>query len=88
MSSYKSEQRRLSAGGREFHFVSYEERLPNERRGEPGFPPMWFLMSAGKRWPVIPQVEGQDPADLDRALLRWLDHYVFGNPSGSVHVES
>lgn len=79
MTNPKSDQRRLSAGGREFHFVSYEEQAPNVRRGEPGHPPMWFLMSAGKRWPVMPQVDGQDPDEVNRALLGWLELNVLGN---------
>ena len=58
MSSYKVEQRRLSFRGRDFHFVSYEGRPANERRGEEASPPMWYLMGPAKRWPVMPQVAG------------------------------
>lgn len=80
MSSYRSEQRRLTHRGREFHFVSYEGRPANERRGESALPPMWYLMSEGKRSPVMSQVPGQEPAALDRALIGWLDEHVFGGP--------
>jgi hypothetical protein len=66
----------VSIGDREYHFVSYEERAPNPRRGEEALPPMWFLMSAGKRFPVMPHVEGQDPAELDAALGRWVEEHV------------
>ncbi len=76
MANPKSEQRRLSVGDREFHFVSYEERPSNTRRNETALPAMWFLMRAGKRWPVMPHVPGQDLLELDRALLRWLDEQV------------
>ena len=80
MSSYRSEQRRLIHRGREFHFVSYEGRPANERRGETMLPPMWYLMREGKRSPVMPQVVGQEPAAVDRALVAWLDEHVFGKP--------
>lgn len=78
VSSYKVEQRRLSYRGREFHFVSYEARAANERRGEPAIPPMWYLMNEGKRRPVLPHVPGQEVVELDLALLRWVDEQVFG----------
>jgi hypothetical protein len=77
VSSYKSEQRRLVYRGREFHFVSYEGRVANLRRGEDALPAMWFLMSEGKRQQVMPQTLGQDLAAIDRALLAWLDANVF-----------
>jgi hypothetical protein len=80
VSSYRSEQRRLTHRGREFHFVSYEGRIANARRQETALPPMWCLMSEGKRSPVMPQIVGQDPAALDRALIAWLDEHVFGAP--------
>ena len=78
MSSYKVEQRRLSHRGREFHFVSYDAQLANERRGEPAVPPMWYLMNEGKRRPVVPQVPGQSLVELDGALRQWVDEQVFG----------
>lgn len=78
VSSHKVEQRRLSHRGREFHFVSYEAQVANERRGEPAMPPMWYLMNEGKRRPVLPHVPGQELVELDGALLRWVDEQVFG----------
>ena len=78
MSSHKVEQRRLSHRGREFHFVSYEAQVANERRGQPAIPAMWYLMIEGKRRPVLPHVLGQEPIELDGALLRWVDEEVFG----------
>jgi hypothetical protein len=77
VSSYKVEQRRLSFRGRDFHFVSYEGRPANERRGEEASPPMWYLMGPAKRWPVMPQVLGQPDEDVDRALLGWLTRQEF-----------
>ncbi|HEX5386446.1 MAG TPA: hypothetical protein VFW66_07115 [Gemmatimonadales bacterium] len=84
MSSYKVEQRRLVHRGREFHFVSYEGRVANERRGESALPPMWFLMSEGKRREVMPQTMDQPVEEIDGALLRWVDEQVFGLVSGRV----
>ena len=78
MSSHKVEQRRLYHRGREFHFVSYEAQIANERRGVPAVPPMWYLMIEGKRRPVLPHVPGQELLELDGALLRWVDEQVFG----------
>ena len=77
MSSYKVEQRRLNFRGRDFHFVSYEGRPANERRGEEASPPMWYLMGPAKRWPVMPQVAGQADEEIDRALLGWLTRQEF-----------
>jgi hypothetical protein len=76
MSSYKIEQRRLLHRGREFHFVSYEARIATERRGEAAIPPMWYLMAAGKRRPVMEQVLGQEPGDIDRLLLAWIEEHI------------
>ena len=78
MSSHKVEQRRLSHRGREFHFVSYDAQIANERRGVEAVPPMWYLMNEGKRRPVLPHVPGQELVELDDALLRWVDEQVFG----------
>lgn len=72
MGGYKVEQRRLFFRGREFHFVSYEGSRANPNRGQPETPPTWFLMSAGRRLQVMPQMEGQEAEDLDRCLLDWL----------------
>ena len=77
MSTFKSEQRRIIHRGREFHFVSYEGRLASERRKEEAMPPMWYLMSEGKRCPVMPLVPGQDALELDKALIRLVDENAF-----------
>ncbi len=78
MGTYKVEQYRLTHQDREFHFVSYDARPANERRGEEAFPQMWFLMNAGRRIPVIPQTLGQDPDELEGMFRSWLDEHVFG----------
>lgn len=78
VSTHKVEQRRLSHRGREFHFVSYDAQIANERRGVEAVPPMWYLMNEGKRRPVLPHVPGQELMELDDALLRWVDEQVFG----------
>ena len=77
MSGYKTDQHHVLHRGRDFHFVSYEGRQANPRTGETATPPTWFLMSAGKRWPVLVQVPDQDPKALILALTRWLDQHVF-----------
>lgn len=81
MSNHKVEQRRLSHRGREFHFVSYDAQIANERRGQAAIPAMWYLMNEGKRTPVLPHVPGQELFELDGALLRWVDEQVFGGPA-------
>jgi hypothetical protein len=78
VSGHKVEQRRLSHRGREFHFVSYDAQVANERRGQPAVPAMWYLMIEGKRRPVLPHVPGQELTELDLALLQWVDEQVFG----------
>ncbi len=70
--SYKVQQHRIRHGGQSFHFVSYDAQPGNEKRGEPAVGPMWYLMRAGKRWPVIPQVLGHSEAEAAAALGTWL----------------
>ena len=77
MSAYKTDQYHVVHRGRRFHFVSYEARQENPRTGESAMPATWFLMCAGKRWPVVAQVEDQSPEILVAALTRWLDDTVF-----------
>jgi hypothetical protein len=77
MSGYKTEQRYLRHRGREFHFVSYEGRLADPRRGQVATPPTWFLMNAGKRWAAVPEIAGQEPDELTHRLIDWLDQHVF-----------
>ncbi len=78
MGSYKVEQRRLSVRGRGFHFVSYEGTPANPAKRIAATAPTWFMMSAGKRWAVMPHQVGQDPLELDRLFTEWLETHVFG----------
>jgi hypothetical protein len=77
MSSYKVEQHRLTHRGRGFHFVSYEGAPANLAKQLAAVEPTWFMMCAGKRWAVMPHRVGQDPAELDRLFVEWLDGHVF-----------
>jgi hypothetical protein len=43
----------------------------------PAGEPMWYLITAGKRWACIPFEPGQDEAGLDRILVGWLEANVF-----------
>jgi hypothetical protein len=79
VSAYKPEQCRLTVRGRELHFVSYEGREANDRRGETEMPAMWYLMCEGKRCPAIPHVVDQPPAEVDLALRLWAETNVFGS---------
>ena len=71
------EQRRLQYRGREFHFVSYDGLPASTKRAQPATMPAWWLMSAGRRWEVMPFHPGRDVAELDRAFTAWLDAHVF-----------
>jgi hypothetical protein len=77
MSRTDVEQRRLQYRGREFHFVSYEGTPANAKRSQPATPPAWWLMSAGKRWEVMPFYPGRHQEELDHAFTAWLDAHVF-----------
>lgn len=77
MSGYKTDQRRVVHRGREFHFVSYEGHNADAAKDRMAVPPTWFLMSAGKRWEVGPQVVGQETDDLQVQLVQWLDEHIF-----------
>jgi hypothetical protein len=73
MSRYKNEQHSLSHNGRTFHFISYEGHGPVASQGIAAAPASWFLVSAGKRWQVMPQVPDQSEEELNRCLVEWLD---------------
>ena len=85
MCSYKTQQHRLVHHGQFFHFVSYEGQPADEKRHQPEMPPGWYLMLAGKRWMVSPQVGETAPVELDRQFGEWLDAHVF---SGEPAVQS
>ncbi len=78
MSAANFKQHRITLHGRDLHFVAYEGTPANDRRGESPHPPMWYLMSEGKRHPVMEQVVGQPLAALDQALRGWAEANAFG----------
>lgn len=77
MSKAKIEQRRVTVRGREFHFVSYEGQPGNTTRMIEATGPSWFLMSAGKRWSVMPHDPGQPVDQTDQMLTQWLEANIF-----------
>jgi len=77
MGKYTVEQHRLTHRGREFHFVSYEGQVANEKRKQPAIAPAWFLMNAGRRWEVVPHLPGQNEEELQRMFTDWLETNVF-----------
>ena len=80
MSTYKTNQQYVQHRGRRFHFVSYEACQANPRTGTTAMPATWFLMSAGKRWAALEEVEEQDNDTLIANLVLWLDTHVFARP--------
>ncbi len=78
MSSYRTEQHRLSHRGVSYHFVSYAGLPADEAKQQPEVPAAWYLMLAGKRWMVGPQVETTSE-ELDRQFGEWLDAHVLGD---------
>lgn len=83
----KTEQHRIILHGRELHFVAYEGVPANARRGEPAVPPMWYLMSAGKRHRVMEYSIGQSTMEVDGALRQWAEENAFG-PAGNREVRT
>ena len=77
MSRYKIQQRQLPHRGRVFHFVSYEGEPANASKLLLATAPAWFLMTAGKRWPVMNEELGLSVEEVDRLLTQWLDDNVF-----------
>lgn len=78
MSHYRTDQCRLVHRGKEFHFVSYEGHLANPAKGEAAAPAMWYVMIAGRRHAVMPEVPGQDLVDRDQRLMAWLEANAVG----------
>lgn len=75
-SRYRVEQRRITHRGRNFRFVSYEGQRANPARNEPATEPAWFLVNAGYRWKVMPQLPGEESDEVDRRLMEWLEANV------------
>jgi hypothetical protein len=79
MAAYKNLQRYVAHRGREFHFVSYEGAPADPGRGRVAMPPTWFLVNAGKRWAVMPQIADESDDAVDQRLIAWLDENVFAS---------
>ena len=80
MSAFKSQQRFITIRGRDFHFVSYEGRPANVRRGEEAAPAMWYLMVEGHRCPALLWEQSQSLDEVDRDLAKWAADHAFGPP--------
>ncbi|HET7601553.1 MAG TPA: hypothetical protein VFK36_00960 [Gemmatimonadales bacterium] len=78
MSRLAVQQHHFSYRGRAFHFVAYEAIPANAAQGREATPPSWYLMSAGKRWEVMPEVSAQPAEERDLQFACWLDQHVFG----------
>lgn len=78
MSAFKPQQRRLMVRGRALHFVSYEGRPANPRRGEDSEPAMWYLMVEGRRFPAFACDPEQELLEVDRSLARWAEKNAMG----------
>ena len=78
MSRLAVQQHHFSHRGRAFHFVAYDGVPANAGQARAAVPPTWYLMSAGKRWEVMPEVPAQPDDERDMQLARWLDENVFG----------
>lgn len=87
MSAYKTQQHRLVHRGRSFHFVSYEGQPADLKKQQPETPPTWYLMLAGKRWMVSPEVGEAAPAELDRQFGEWLDAHVFSGAPAALQSQ-
>lgn len=75
-SRYRVEQRIITHLGRTFRFVSYDGLPVNSSRKQPATAPAWFLVNAGYRLEVMPQLAGEDLDEVDRRLREWLKAHV------------
>jgi hypothetical protein len=71
------EQVHLRHRDRVFHFVSYQGQPEDRKRNRPAIDPAWFLMTAGKRWEVMPHQPDQEQAERDSLFTAWLEQHVF-----------
>jgi len=76
MSSYKTQQHHLVHQGRSFHFVSYEGHPADAKHQQLEMPAGWYLMLAGKRWRVMPEVAETAPAELEHQLAAWVEAHL------------
>lgn len=80
MASFKNEQLRVEHRGRRFHFILYEAAAANAARKQAELPDTWYLVSSCNRWPAVPYRADQPGAELEAALVEWLEETVFGPP--------
>ncbi len=71
MSSFKSQQCRVTIHDRTFHFVSYEAVPANVSRNEPAQPSRWYLMAAGRRFASLECDPQQSLPDAELSLTDW-----------------
>ena len=76
LGTYRVQQRQIIYRSKAYQFVSYDGLPADAARGHTASSAAWFLMSAGKRWEVMPQLVGQDEVELDRTLLDWLKQTI------------
>lgn len=76
LGSYRVQQRQIIYRAKAYQFVSYEGLPADTARGHLASAAAWYLMSGGKRWEVMPQLVGQDEAELDQSLLEWLKETI------------
>lgn len=77
MSRLAIQQHHFNHRGRAFHFVAYDGLPGNAAQGREATPSTWYLMSAGKRWEVMPEVSTQPDEERDLQFAHWLDQHVF-----------
>lgn len=77
MSKLSVEQVHLLHRGRVFHFVLYEGQPEDRKRNRAAIDPAWFLMTAGKRWEVMPHAPDQAEPVRDGLFAAWLERNVF-----------
>ena len=85
MSAFKPQQRHLTIKGRTFHFVSYEGSPANLRKAQLPYPPMWYLMVEGRRFPVFPCDANLSLPQIDELLGAWAVDNAMG-PVKTPHV--
>lgn len=79
MSKPTVEQVHLRHRDRVFHFVSYPGQPGDRKRNRAAIDPAWFLMTAGKRWEVMPHQPDQPESLRDKLFAAWLEQHVFAS---------
>ena len=82
MATFKSQQLHLMIQGHPFHFASYKGRPANLRRAQLAYPAMWYLITDGRRCPVLPCDPSRSPLELDAALRDYAEDNALGPFAG------